>query len=151
MGKLGEKYLKKFGWELGDGLGKDRQGNIKTVKSSNKFDQNGFGYNKSRQTNRLEGWWLNQCNDILKNLKQKDNESSSSSSSNSSDDEEIEQTVNKTLTEQRKQRHLSQTEYREQFKYCSSRTCHKGARHGIKMSGKLKRLQAQENIFAVKK
>lgn len=56
MASFGERQLAKFGWECGDGLGKNKQGISKAPNLTKKNDQTGIGL----ETNRSEQffpWW----------------------------------------------------------------------------------------------
>ena len=48
MASFGERQLAKFGWEQGDGLGKNKQGIFKAPNLSKKSDQIGIGLETNR-------------------------------------------------------------------------------------------------------
>ncbi|XP_067143019.1 G patch domain-containing protein 4 [Centruroides vittatus] len=166
---FGRAQLEKYGWEEGKGLGKSETGIKSAIKPSLKFDKNGIGYDIGEEFSFR--WWEQVFNKTAKNIKvvnsedkveitRTENESSKISTRKSHmslekhtlmygsfikgsthNTEEIkidESTENCDDCD-------SKYSYEDIFKKCKGRTGHKAARHGIKMNGKLKRIEQQEN------
>ena len=79
---FGLKYMNKFGWNKGDGLGKNKQGNTNHVKTRYKNDNKGIGC-KHTQNDTMFQATMCMFNDILSGLNNKNKDKSSSSSSSS--------------------------------------------------------------------
>ncbi|KAF7491556.1 PIN2/TERF1-interacting telomerase inhibitor 1 [Sarcoptes scabiei] len=60
--KFGQKILESMGWREGFGLGKNRDGITENIKASYKFDNKGFGYQRSN--NSIE----DDCDEIYKKI-----------------------------------------------------------------------------------
>eukprot|EP00483_Globobulimina_turgida_P011830 UN11852 len=72
---FGLKYMNKFGWSKGDGLGRNKQGNINHVKTKYKNDNRGIGC-KTTPNDTMFQATMCMFNDILSGLnKKKDNQS----------------------------------------------------------------------------
>lgn len=176
MSKFAEDQLKKYGWNKGDGIGKNNQGIVNPIKASFKFDNTGVGYDIADEF--TTNWWEHLFNhtakkiDASNGLKRKetnDEEKSKSFLNKKSlfyarfqkasllvdgqtvkvESEEKKEPIKKEEKEEntydKKGKKIVSDE--ELFKLCEGRTAHKGARHGIKMNGKLARLEEQETNF----
>ncbi|CAF0720939.1 unnamed protein product [Brachionus calyciflorus] len=175
--KFAENQLKKFGWKEGDGIGKNNQGMSAPIKVSLKFNTTGVGFNLAEQF--TNNWWENLYNTTAKGIEgaeqrigQKTETKPNNALNRKSffysrfqkestlvDGQEIKQEKKET-DEEREAKEKKEREEKELkvkkvsdedlFKLCEGRTAHKGARHGIKMNGKLARLEEQERILADK-
>uniref|UniRef100_A0A6G5ADR3 G patch domain-containing protein 4 n=1 Tax=Rhipicephalus microplus TaxID=6941 RepID=A0A6G5ADR3_RHIMP len=126
--------LEKYGWSEGKGLGKNETGIAKALKPKLKFDTAGVGH----KIDLTSQWWSKAFNDAAKSIKVDVSDGTT--------------TITKAVKKERKgpcqSTHtvvsLSVLD-EEIFKACRGLTAHKAARHGHKMSGKLKRVQEQED------
>jgi len=171
------KHLKQKGWTKGSGLGLTGQGMVDAIKPKLKFDNSGLGFdqreefafhwwdhvfNKAAQSIEVEQdaegeVVVNYSNDkdlsVKKSKRKKKLDEKKKNilysnfvksgtlvggklESKDNDNEEIiDEDLSKTLTDE------------ELVKACGGLTAHKGARHGHKMSAKLKRIEAAEQRF----
>ena len=144
-----KKHLESFGWTEGKGLGKSEDGINKAIKPKLKFDNFGVGFDQSKQLN--DQWWCGSPGFIAnktKKLKVNDKESSQGSygfvkageSSKNEDDES-------SKDEDEESSKNNKIDFEKVFKKSKGRTCHKAARHGLRMNGKLTRLDMQDKEF----
>ncbi|XP_012142835.1 uncharacterized protein LOC100878111 [Megachile rotundata] len=172
MNDFAKSQLMKYGWTEGKGLGKHENGIAEALKTKLKLDKTGVGhkdkdwhnwwetaYNKAANSIKVDS----QIDDVLISL-QKENKSDLSEDSNkkqmkfqaslkysnfrktstllngnlitenstASKVEDAPSITNVSLTDE------------ELFQICGGRTAHKGARHGLTLSGKLNRIAQQE-------
>lgn len=183
------KILNKYGWKDGEGLGKHKNGIVKPLKASMKFDNAGLGSDQAA-SDFNNHWWERVFNEAAENidvrmskngvivdLKNKDESveistkeysvkklKKSKDQSCESDNRYDNFLQSATLTESgdvienpnkivvtdisvKKYKPLTDEEL---FRACGGRTAHKGARHGLKLSGKLYRMEQQEREFLTK-
>ncbi|CAG9812658.1 unnamed protein product [Phaedon cochleariae] len=173
------KQLKKYGWTEGKGLGKKENGISTALKPKLKFDNAGVGHNVGEQfTNNWWERVFNDAagnidvevddEDVVK-MKLKSEDSVEISTKNFSlsalkKNKHLEYgSFLKTakLTGSSMEHYSSEkvTEVPNTFKCltdeelfaaCGGRTAHKGARHGLKLSGKLSRIEKQEKMLLKK-
>lgn len=169
MSDFGKLQLMKYGWTEGKGLGKDENGIAKAIKPKMKFDLKGVGHK-----NTDENWWQSVYNKASKNVTVDKDSSGISvktidrSAKIFSKNEDLVDIQTKyktgvkefiktstlqdghTVREDAVESKLKITfdnlmiSDEELFKACGGRTAHKGARHGLKLSGKLARIAKQE-------
>ncbi|XP_060824180.1 G patch domain-containing protein 4 [Bombus pascuorum] len=173
MNDFAKSQLMKYGWKEGKGLGKYESGITEPLKQKLKFDTAGVGYKDTDWNN----WWENAFNKAARSIKvesQADEVLISVSKENTTNDlpkEELNKNESKygnflkttTLLNgnlilennsnmHKKQdikediKHISLLD-EELFKLCCGRTAHKGARHGLELNGKLKRIAEQEKYL----
>lgn len=173
MNDFAKSQLMKYGWTEGKGLGKHESGITEPLKQKLKFDTAGVGYKDTDSNN----WWEHTFNKAASSIKvesQTDEVLISVSKENTTNDlpkEKLNKNESKygnflkttTLLNgnlilennsnmHKKQdieeniKHVSLTD-EELFKLCGGRTAHKGARHGLQLSGKLKRIAQQEKYL----
>ncbi|XP_052258958.1 G patch domain-containing protein 4-like [Dreissena polymorpha] len=174
-----ERQLQKHGWQAGDGLGKEKTGIKEAIKVKIKNDNRGVGHDSGREfTYHWWDHVFNKTADNIQIQESKDgveiknnnttgtqakakpladksmlygqfvkgatlsdgreNKPEGHVSENSEDEEEIHQPC---LVPDREE---------EVFKMCGGRTAHKGARHGLKLNGKLQRIEEQERLAQLK-
>ncbi|KAA0152645.1 hypothetical protein FNF31_06587 [Cafeteria roenbergensis] len=78
-----KRQLQKFGWKEGDGLGKERQGNVKHVAVSRKDDSQGIGF--SQNGDWTDQWWWGKGYGSFKVKVRRDSATSADVSSDDSD------------------------------------------------------------------
>ncbi|XP_043473446.1 G patch domain-containing protein 4 [Leptopilina heterotoma] len=169
MSDFGKLQLMKYGWTEGKGLGKDENGIVKAIKPKMKFDLKGVGLK-----NTDENWWQSVYNKASKNVTVDKDPSGVSvkivdkSAKIFSKNEDLEDLQKKYRTGVKefiktstiKDGHTVREDAvesklkinfdnlmisdEELFKACGGRTAHKGARHGLKLNGKLARIAKQE-------
>ncbi|XP_050437379.1 G patch domain-containing protein 4 [Adelges cooleyi] len=140
---FGENILRKYGWTQGKGLGKNEDGIKAPVKPSLKFDQAGVGYDKANAESYGDKWWSRMYNDSASALDVKN--------------EDGNVTIKSKRKKNKKQKikiadvkaTLELTD-EQLFQACGGVTCHKAARHGLNMEGKLARLRKQDEEMAAK-
>ncbi|KAG9428852.1 G patch domain-containing protein 4 [Apis mellifera carnica] len=173
MNDFAKSQLMKYGWKEGKGLGKHENGITEALKPKLKFNTTGIGHKNEDNNN----WWENAFNkaassitvqsqthgisifvskenttdnflkeDINKKEFKYENFLKTSTlfngnlimenNSNIYEKQNIEENIN----------HASLTD-EELFKICSGRTAHKGARHGLTLNGKLKRIAQQDKCL----
>ncbi|XP_029347357.1 G patch domain-containing protein 4 [Acyrthosiphon pisum] len=103
------------------GLGKKEDGIAAPVRASLKFDQTGVGYDTANAESYGDKWWTRTYNDAANGIDVKNKKI------------KIEEV--KSILE------LSDEQL---FQACGGITCHKAARHGLNMDGKLARLRKQD-------
>lgn len=164
--EFAERMLKKYGWDAEKGLGKDNQGMKTALKPVLKFDQRGVGCNQKDEYSSEFKWWEHTYNRAAKKLsdplepckpkeKKRKHEEDKTESKKTfySRFEKGAVLVGSKEESSRVEEEIIVTETNiplmpsdeELLRICSGRTAHKGARHGIKMNGKLQRLQEQED------
>nr|XP_002126980.1 G patch domain-containing protein 4-like [Ciona intestinalis] len=172
MDSFAEAQMKKHGWREGKGLGRKENGICEPIKVKMKKDTTGVGHDPGEQF--THHWWDEAYKNATNNIhvqvtengvKVQSKEESKSMCTykvatklrsrrevlygrfvksgtltggvmdgvDSSDTSEDEIVGNNALSDE------------QLFKVCGGRTAHKGARHGLKLSGKLERLAQQES------
>ncbi|EEB19752.1 G patch domain-containing protein, putative [Pediculus humanus corporis] len=63
--EFAKKELEKYGWKSGDGLGKNKTGISKPIKTTLKFDKSGIGHN---QFDVNDTWWQKVYDDAAKSI-----------------------------------------------------------------------------------
>jgi len=156
--EFAERMLKKYGWDADKGLGKDNQGMKTAIKPILKFDTRGVGCNQKDEYSNEFKWWEHSYNRAAKKISQTQNEdkkrkhNEEKESSNKriyshfekssilmGNKEESLQVEKETAVTETNTPSMPNDD--ELLRICGGRTAHKGARHGIKMNGKLQRLQ----------
>lgn len=154
--------LKKYGWSEGKGLGKDESGIAHALRPKLKFDTAGVGH----KIDLTSQWWSKSFNEAAKSLmvhiseesvkvetkKQKKKSSVPKKTYTGFIKAGTQTGAGQLVAEEEKEKLEGETEDgaierisdEQLFKACGGLTAHKAARHGLKMSGKLKRLQEQE-------
>ncbi|XP_017788714.1 PREDICTED: G patch domain-containing protein 4 [Habropoda laboriosa] len=178
MNDFAKTQLMKYGWIEGKGLGKHESGITQAIRPKLKFDTAGIGHNDKHWNNWWESGFNKAANSIIvesqtqgvsisvskesanndfskKNL----NEEKSKYSTNYSNFLKTSTLLNGTLTtennsnvyeEKNIEKDITYTPLTDEelFKVCGGRTAHKGARHGLTLSGKLTRIaQQEENVL----
>ncbi|XP_014606656.1 PREDICTED: G patch domain-containing protein 4 [Polistes canadensis] len=172
MSNFAKEQLLKYGWTEGKGLGKNENGIAEALRPKLKFNSEGLGYNSSSSTEWWQTAFDNASRNIVIN-KQNDEISFSVVNKNSTADKAAEIMLKSKESRQKmynNSRKLEMTNFikpltlkkiekerkeeaskkisiltdDELFKACGGRTGHKGARHGLTMSGKLERIHQQE-------
>jgi len=167
--EFGRNQLVKYGWKEGKGLGKHENGIAKAIKPLLKFDTTGVGYDSGKEFSYH--WWDHIFNSAAKNITVE--KSKNGVVVRSSGNTALSSTKSKQSKEFRlygafvKSGVLNGTELKcaqtdtgsdhedditlssrlsaeELFKACGGCTAHKAARHGHRLSGKLRRLEEQE-------
>ncbi|KAK9892960.1 hypothetical protein WA026_023017 [Henosepilachna vigintioctopunctata] len=169
------KQLEKYGWKEGQGLGKNEDGISQPIKPKLKFDNAGVGHDHGAEfTNK---WWETLFNSATQNIdiKVKDEKvrfvlksepieiTTKNYSLKKNDKNALEKSFLRTskLTNQgienyhvpiihENPKKFSVLTDEELFAACGGRTAHKGARHGLKLSGKLSRIEKQEKMLLKK-
>nr|ADY39504.1 putative RNA-Binding protein [Hottentotta judaicus] len=172
MNDFGRIQLEKYGWRSGKGLGKNENGIKTAIKPSLKFNKSGVGYDSGAEFSFQ--WWEHIFNKTAKDIvvvnsedkveiktKNEISEISAEKSQKSTEGDKllygsfIKKNINYNEKEKNKRSKSSEDDddnndcsskfsYEDIFKKCKGRTAHKAARHGIKMNGKLKRIEQQE-------
>uniref|UniRef100_A0A0K8TLV7 G patch domain-containing protein 4 n=1 Tax=Tabanus bromius TaxID=304241 RepID=A0A0K8TLV7_TABBR len=176
---FGKNILEKYGWKEGDGLGKDSNGITKPLRPSYKFDKQGLGADPSEEFNN-NWWerTFNEASKNI-NI-QKDGEKISFTVDGSTEITTKSYSVKKLKNNMKGKKYknflkssiLSKSNEvaekdsvdmdslklpeipvlndNEIVAACGGRTAHKGARHGLTLSGKLARIKKQdEKMMAV--
>ncbi|XP_067654039.1 G patch domain-containing protein 4-like [Haliotis asinina] len=162
--------LLKHGWTEGSGLGREESGMTEAIKVQIKNNKTGVGHNPGAEF--THHWWDHVFNKTAKALTVGTGQNGEVTLSKKSPDSKKEMKARKkvviygnfvkgaTLTHE-EGRHVEEKEdssssseseeettYKpseeEVFQRCGGRTAHKGARHGLKLNGKLQRVQAME-------
>ncbi|KAJ8946797.1 hypothetical protein NQ314_008781 [Rhamnusium bicolor] len=142
------KQLEKYGWNEGKGLGKNEDGIATPLKPKLKFDNAGVGHNASEQF--TNNWWEKLFNNAAKNIDVEVDEENQIKMKVRLTESGIE---NYNVSPIKAPEPLSSFQVLtddELFAACGGRTAHKGARHGIKLSGKLSRIEKQEKMLLKK-
>lgn len=172
MNDFGRIQLEKYGWRSGKGLGKNENGIKAAIKPSLKFNKSGIGHDSGAEFSFQ--WWEHIFNKTAKDIvvvnsedkveiktKNEISEISTEKSRKASKKDKLlygsfikkniynngEEKNNRTKSSEDDDDNddcSSKFSYEDIFKKCKGRTVHKAARHGIKMNGKLKRLEQQE-------
>ncbi|XP_025205089.1 G patch domain-containing protein 4 [Melanaphis sacchari] len=132
---FGETILRKYGWTQGKGLGKNEDGIAAPVRASLKFDQTGVGYDTANAELYGDKWWTRTYNDTSKGIDVKNKNGNVIFKSKKKKTKKIKVEEVKSTFE------LSDEQL---FQACGGITCHKAARHGFNMDGKLARLRKQD-------
>lgn len=171
-----KRQLEKYGWQEGSGLGKHATGISEALKPTLKFDNSGIGHSSSEQF--TNNWWetlynkssnnLNvvvENNEVKLNVKDRDAFENSTNIAKMKNNSFEYGSFIKTskLTESGIVDYDKLNEFEttpstsvpkltddELFAACGGRTAHKGARHGLKLNGKLSRLEMQEKLLLKK-
>ncbi|ESO95113.1 hypothetical protein LOTGIDRAFT_232202 [Lottia gigantea] len=170
--KFAQDQLAKYGWVSGSGLGKDEQGIKSHIKVSIKNNKKGVGHDPSKEF--TNNWWDQMFNEAANSITVNNTETGVDVKKVEKENEKkVKKTVlygnfikTSTLTntedgcseEIRHEEELSEEEDiinskkytvtdEEMFTKCGGRTAHKGARHGLKLNGKLKRIEEHEAIL----
>lgn len=160
--KFAQGILKKYGWREGKGLGKNETGIAKALKPKLKFDTAGVGH----KIDLTSQWWSKSFDKAAKSLKVLVSEDSVRVEKQLQMEKQLPkeaytgfikagtQTGSCFLEAEANGEILNQSEddntsteriFDEKlFEACGGLTAHKAARQGLKMTGKLKRLQEQE-------
>ncbi|XP_077483360.1 G patch domain-containing protein 4-like [Amblyomma americanum] len=156
--------LEKYGWTEGKGLGKNETGIAKALKPKLKFDTAGVGH----KIDLTSQWWSKAFNDAAKSIKVDMSEGTTTVSKVPKKEKKkafprnsysgfikagIQEGSNWVQASPAVEKHHNREEDEsseripdeELFKACGGLTAHKAARHGHRMSGKLKRVQEQED------
>jgi len=176
-----KNFMKKYGWNEGEGLGKNKSGINKPLKANLKFDTSGLGVDKAADFNNF--WWQRVYNEASNNINVK--KDSGEISIEAKKDDSVEITTknysiknlknknesqygnffkastltnsgieiddpNKVTAQDIELPKFSNLTDEELFNACGGRTAHKGARHGLKLTGKLQRIQEQEQALLEK-
>uniref|UniRef100_A0A1E1X3U0 G patch domain-containing protein 4 n=1 Tax=Amblyomma aureolatum TaxID=187763 RepID=A0A1E1X3U0_9ACAR len=155
--------LEKYGWTEGKGLGKNETGIAKALKPKLKFDTAGMGH----KIDLTSQWWSKAFNDAAKSIKVDMSDGTTTVSKvpkkkkkkavprdpysgfikagiqdgNSWMQASPAVEIHHNAEEDESSERIPDEEL---FKACGGLTAHKAARHGHRMSGKLKRVQEQE-------
>ncbi|CAL7950724.1 unnamed protein product [Xylocopa violacea] len=172
MNDFAKSQLMKYGWTEGKGLGKHENGITQALKPKLKFDTVGMGHRDKEWNNWWESGFNEAANSIM--VESNTNGVSISVSKENATDDFNKEDLNKnkpkniyenflktstllngslikennahvpkkkSITENIT--HVPLTD-EELFNICGGRTAHKGARHGLMLNGKLKRIAEQE-------
>ena len=167
--EFAKKILNKYGWKEGEGLGKDGQGMAKPVKASLKFNNDGLGLDAAEEFKNH--WWERVYNEASSNIELQKGDEGEVKMKLKDEAESVEITTN-TYSIKKMKKEPKTKAYSKNFisaenagdlvehdllkaksriltdedllKACGGRTAHKGARHGLKLNGKLSRLEKQE-------
>ncbi|EDV25730.1 uncharacterized protein TRIADDRAFT_63810 [Trichoplax adhaerens] len=164
------RQLEKHGWQQGKGLGKDEDGIAEAVKVNIKQDTAGVGHDPGKEF--TFHWWEHVFNKAADNIViKKDDKGKIQMATKSSNgrkkskaetskdkkklynqfvkagDKDQATDIDSPFEVLKNARHFQEKEVTNPDKVylaCGARTAHKAARHGHKLSGKLQRLQQQE-------
>lgn len=154
--------LEKYGWSEGKGLGKDETGIAHALRPRLKFDTAGVGH----KIDLTSQWWSQSFNEAAKSLtvhvseesvrveqKKQKKKSPLPKKTYNGFIKAGTQTGNGPLVADEEEENwgegtedsaIERISDEQLFEACGGLTAHKAARHGLKMSGKLKRLEEQE-------
>uniref|UniRef100_A0A131YZI4 G patch domain-containing protein 4 n=1 Tax=Rhipicephalus appendiculatus TaxID=34631 RepID=A0A131YZI4_RHIAP len=156
--------LEKYGWSEGKGLGKNETGIAKALKPKLKFDTAGVGH----KIDLTSQWWSKAFNDAAKSIKVDVSDGTTTITKAAKKEKKkalpnhsysgfikagvqdgsnwLQASPEPAVQEPDTDVELPENVLDEEiFKACGGLTAHKAARHGHKMSGKLKRVQEQED------
>lgn len=159
---FGQKVLEKYGWKKGDGLGKKKDGMKEAIKPKLKANNLGFGFKLGAEFQ--DNWWENVYNEAASNISVEKNDTTCFVKTIEEDVELLPHKKKKCCKSIKESHSLFQKESTvseennvdrlnvfdnsmELFEKCGKRTVHKGARHGLSLSGKLSRLEKQEEVL----
>ncbi|CAH1403589.1 unnamed protein product [Nezara viridula] len=153
---FGQKVLKQYGWNEGEGLGKNSDGITEAIKPKRKTNNLGLGYKLGSEFK--DNWWESVYDNAASNVIVKTDEDKGTCSVTKL--ENSKETSQKEILKNKYRDFEKATEIKsdeesdcdkknlldddEIFKKCGGRTVHKGARHGLTLSGKLSRIEKQE-------
>ncbi|KAK2172471.1 hypothetical protein NP493_954g00001 [Ridgeia piscesae] len=168
-----QSHLEKHGWQRGSGLGRSEDGIKEAIKVKIKNDTTGVGHDPGKEFsyhwwdhvfnkaasriqvhNTEEGVRVTRAPAKSKKVKRKDTRDVlygnfvKASTLTCNADGVVETKVERESSDSEDDTSLPRCTDKELFKLCGSRTAHKGARHGLKLSGKLQRLEEQERLAA---
>jgi len=167
--EFAERMLRKYGWDDDKGLGKDNQGMKTAIKPVLKFDTRGVGCNQKDEYSSEFKWWEHSYNRAAQKVSESLDQPEKKDKKRKHNDDKEEKTAKKSIYSRfekssvlmgnkeeslREEKEPVVTENKpsstmpsdeDLLRICGGRTAHKGARHGIKMNGKLQRLQEQED------
>ncbi|XP_076765474.1 uncharacterized protein LOC143432608 [Xylocopa sonorina] len=172
MNDFAKSQLMKYGWTEGKGLGKHENGITQALRPKLKFDTVGMGHGDKEWNNWWESGFNKAANSIMvesdtcgvsisvskenatddftkedpnknkpKNIYENFLKTSTLLNGNLIGETNVYLPKNKSITESVTQVPLTDEEL---FNICGGRTAHKGARHGLMLNGKLKRIAEQE-------
>ncbi|KAF5304839.1 hypothetical protein FQR65_LT07856 [Abscondita terminalis] len=175
-----KRQLEKYGWQEGSGLGKNANGISEALKPVLKFDNAGLGHSTSEQfTNNWWETLYNKSSNNVKVVVQNDRVKfkvkdkdvveintknqyiktkisndlkygSFIKSSKLTESDNVKFDFKNMKAETDLLPSTSTLTDEELFAICGRRTAHKGARHGLKLNGKLSRLEMQEKLLLKK-
>ena len=167
MSKFACSFLKKYGWTEGKGLGTNEEGMAEPIKIKIKRDLTGVGYDNAEQFSKC--WWEDAfknaaANIVVENhydgvkIAAKTEIVKPTKAMHFSYKHFVPKGVMVNGVVETKKDSSSSEEDSENFHWtddqllnaCAGRTAHKGARHGIKQSGKLTRLALHDKTFYTK-
>lgn len=174
MNDFARTQLLKYGWSEGKGLGKHENGIAEALKPTLKFDTAGIGHKNDDYNNWWENAFNKAANNItvksetngvsISISKKHEDPLNGSKGRNSKSSTPYRNFLKSSVlfngnligdntgtckTENIKQQDVSCTSLTDEelFKVCGGRTGHKGARHGLTLSGKLNRIAQQEEAL----
>eukprot|EP00102_Acyrthosiphon_pisum_P020717 XP_016657927.1 PREDICTED: G patch domain-containing protein 4 [Acyrthosiphon pisum] len=136
---FGETILRKYGWTQGKGLGKKEDGIAAPVRASLKFDQTGVGYDTANAESYGDKWWTRTYNDAANGIDVKNKDGNVTFKAKKKNKKKKAKKIK--IEEVKSILELSDEQL---FQACGGITCHKAARHGLNMDGKLARLRKQD-------
>ncbi|KAG7188670.1 hypothetical protein KM043_008293 [Ampulex compressa] len=171
MANFAKTQLMKYGWTEGKGLGKNENGITQALKPKLKFDTAGIGHKDTDSNQWWETVFNTAANNI--NIESKSNEVAISILEKDAVDIPLKKNYKSHKAKHRDYGNFLKTSTlcdgnllpendsdsvedvkanviytpltdEELFKACGGRTAHKGARHGLKLNGKLSRIARQE-------
>lgn len=173
MNDFAKSQLMKYGWKEGKGLGKHENGITEALKPKLKFNTIGIGHKNEDNNN----WWENAFNKAASSITVQSQTHGVSIfvSKENTTDNFLKEDINKkefkyenflkTSTlfngnliiennsniyeKQNIEENINQASLTDEelFKICNGRTAHKGARHGLTLNGKLKRIAQQDKYL----
>ena len=167
MSDFAHSLMTKYGWTEGKGLGANETGRCEPIKVNMKNDLKGVGFDNSKPF--TDFWWESAYKNAAANISVEDKcdgvkivvkekskicrkKSLHATYRNFVQNGVFDDGVMKDVREQMSSEDEDENRLcdEELFKACRGRTAHKGARHGIKQSGKLARLEQYEKIYLEK-
>ena len=168
-------HLRQKGWSEGEGLGRGGHGMAEAIKPKLKFDNSGLGHDRGEEF--TFNWWEHAFNKAAQNVQVEEDHAGEVKVTYTNDkDLSVKKTkVKKKAGEKKKnllyssfvksgtlvggkldegekdeivEEDLSKKVTDEELvKSCGGLTAHKGGRHGMKMSAKLKRIEEAEKVY----